>query len=404
MAYTRIYTMNGGGMNRHVYSLQDLYNGVGLQTQFAARNIMLPEGAIDLNKATGPDDVHFVKSAILEVAKDISHIVPIQLTVYGYNFSNPTSANLVIMLRDFGMLKPAFMQQMDKHLEDAIVYGTVAKWFMNAQLRDLTAQYTAFLDAAVQRIHRLLTTIYLFRKPYDSVFARIPLKKENFPKYLNGVFLGDYETRTQISSVHKDSIEIPDIAWCEQDGDYIIVQPANPYPEWVTLKTLVGLIPSENWIDLRGTLGMPEATKGEAFLVTQSGTIGDYFDELWAGDVLICTSDNLPAQEPQEEGTYANNTKNFVVITSNDIDNKYMTDMAALNTVLDGEQPKLIFEESNITYLGYPFNGDVERVAIKRVETIGQETTIMWAEGNKIKDKDWALRETYLYNFLITSY
>jgi hypothetical protein len=301
MKHIRIYT-HTGGVVRFGYPMDELLEAVNAETQFTGRNIQDGAGNLDLNKMAGPDDIEFVVRSIKGAADTLDSFIPKHVKPSEFKLIVFSDKEVTITLADNGKTTKAILEQAYEQIRNFMVNIMLQMWYAKCGLPALAEPFGGYARNAMTNIQRVLAHSFITHRPYGSRYPKVSLTEVARP--LKGKFLGSYKSEDTLKDVHMNSVEAADIAFIEKEKDYVVYDGTN----WEPLSTLVT---SATKLNATNGIAFPEADKGDVFFVTKTGLVGDYDDMIYAGEVLVCISDNKKTGTP---ATYHDSLKNFIVI------------------------------------------------------------------------------------------
>ncbi len=301
MKHIRLYT-HTGGVVRFSYDMEELLSAVNSETQFTGRNIRDNVGNIDLDKMSGPDDIEFVVRSIKSAADTFDSFIPKHIKPAEFRIIVFSDQEITLTLADSGKTSRSVLEQAYEQFRNFMVNLMLQMWYQKCGLPQTAEPFGQYASGAMQNIQRVLIHSFIIGRPFGSRYPKVSLSEIARP--LKGKFLGAYTTEAALADVHDDAVEKADISYIETEKDYMVYDGS----EW---KTLTSELEAATNLNCRDHIDFPEADQGDIFLVTKGGTIGDYEDTVYAGEVLVCISDNDNVTDP---GSYHNSLKNFIVI------------------------------------------------------------------------------------------
>ena len=299
MKHIRLYT-HTGGVVRFAYNMQDLLDAVNSETQFTGRNIRDSAGNIDLDKMSGPDDVEFVVRSIKSAADTFDSFIPKHIKPSEFQIIFFSDKEITITLADNGKTSRTMLEQAYEQFRNFMVNLMIQMWYQKAGLPQTAEPFGQYASAAVQMIQRVLLHSFIIGRPYGSRYPKVSL--DEIARPLKGRFLGSYTTLEALADVHGDAVETADLAYVEMEGGYVVYGGL----AWGKLLEEVG---GATKLNCRDHIPFPEAGKGDLFIITKGGPIGDYDDKVYAGEVLLCIEENNKVND-----TYHDSLKNFIVV------------------------------------------------------------------------------------------
>ncbi len=298
MKHIRLYT-HTGGVVRFSYNMEDLLEAVNSETQFTGRNIRDNTGNIDLDKMAGPDDIEFVVRSIKSAADTFESFIPKHIKPAEFKIIMFSDKEITITLSDNGKTSRSILEQAYEQFRNYMVNLMIQMWYQKCGLPQTAEPFSMYAASAIQNIQRVLIHSFIIGRPFGSRYPKISLT--DIARPLKGKFLGAYTTVEIMENIHGGSEESADIVYIEQEKDYMIYNGAS----WAKLSDMVE---SATPLNCRDHIPFPDtATAGDLFVVTKGGTIGDYDDVVYAGEVILCISNNTADD-------FHDSLKNFIVI------------------------------------------------------------------------------------------
>ncbi len=298
MKHIRLYT-HTGGVVRFSYDMEDLLEAVNSETQFTGRNIRDAAGSIDLDKMAGPDDIGFVVRSIKSAADTFESFIPKHIKPAEFKIIMFSDQEITITLSDSGRTSRSILEQAYEQFRNYMVNLMIQMWYAKCGLPQTAEPFAMYANSAIQNIQRVLIHSFIIGRPLGSRYPKISLSEISRP--LKGKFLGAYTTESIMTEVHGGSEETADIVYIEQEKDYMIYTGA----AWEKLDDLLG---AATPLNCRDHVEFPnDASQGDLYIVTKGGTIGDYGDVVYAGEAILCISDN-------SADNFHDSLRNFIVI------------------------------------------------------------------------------------------
>jgi hypothetical protein len=304
MKHFRIYT-HTGGVVRFTYDMQELLNTVNQETQFVGRNIADSQGNIDLNKMAGPDDIDFVVRSIKGASDVLDAFIPKHAKTEELRVIVFSDKEVTITFNNSGKTSRTVLEQAHEHTRNFLVNTMLKMWFEKVGMANQGGTYSNLADVSIRALQRVLIHSFIIGTPYGSRYPKVNPSEVARP--LKGKFLGSYKTEDVRDEVHGD-YEAGDICYIETEYDYMVYDGA----AWGKLETLVDALTAGDKLNAKDHIDFPEANAGDVFFVTKTGTIGDYKDKVYAGEVLVCVEDN--EKGPADPVTYKDSLMNFLVL------------------------------------------------------------------------------------------
>lgn len=304
MKHFRIYT-HTGGVVRFNYDMQELLNTVNKETQFVGRNIADAQGSIDLNKMAGPDDIDFVVRSIKGASDILDAFIPKHAKTEEFRVIVFSDEEATITFNNSGKTSRTVLEQAYEHTRNFLVNTMLRFWFEKVGMAPQGQSYSSQADVSIRALQRVLIHSFIIGTPYGSRYPKINPNEISRP--LKGKFLGSYKTEDVLDEVH-GTYEAGDICYLETEHDYMV----HDGTEWGAINTLVDALTAGSKLDAKEGIDFPEAEAGDVFSIIKSGTIGDYNDRVYAGEVLVCISDN--EKTPADPVTYEDSLKHFIVM------------------------------------------------------------------------------------------
>ncbi len=302
MNYIRIYT-HTGGVVRFGYDMQELLDTVNHETQFAGRNILDGEGNIDLNKMSGPDDIDFVVRSIKASADVYDSLIPKHAKTEEFPIIVFSDNEITITLNDSGKTTRTVLSQAYEHTRTFMVNTMLRMWYEKVGLPNHAATYANNALISGRTMQRVLIHSFIIGRPYGSRYPKV--NADEIARPLKGKFLGSYKTLQVLSDIYGASVEKADLCYIEAEKDYMLYSGS----EWVTVTSATAsAIAATDTINAReAETSFPAASQGDVYFITKGGTIGEYDDRIYAGEILIATADNTGEDEQD-------NLRNFIVL------------------------------------------------------------------------------------------